>query len=201
MAESKARINLYSPVLGSKSAKTPERPWWLLGLALVIVLFIAGMAAQLVEYWKLTQAIKAREADRAQVLRDQKLLDDKLNLLTSGLSAQVTTASAELVEVINNRLPWVDLFQEMSVRVPDGVWLLRVEVEAMAAPKGKERTRPADKRTIVLSGFARSHQNVGQLLTALEQSPKFKAVSLKFADRRSEKTGEQVNFEISGQLS
>jgi Tfp pilus assembly protein PilN len=86
------------------------------------------------------------------------------------------------------------------VRVPEGVWLLRLNVEVMALPKGKERTRAAQKRTIVLEGFARSHQGVGQLLSGLERSPKFTAVTLKFAERRVDKDGEQVNFQIDGQL-
>lgn len=200
MARPKARINLYSPVLGGSRPRGAGKPWWMLGAALLAVVFVSGMAFQLTERWKVTRAIAAKEAARDQLLRDQQLLDDKLNLLTSGLSTQITSASAELIEVINRRLPWVELFQEMSVRVPDGVWLLRVEIEAMNPPRGREATRASEKRAIVLAGFARSHQNVGQLLSALEQSPKFKAVSLKFADRTADKGSEQVNFEINGQL-
>lgn len=198
----KGRINLYSPVLGPAQSSMPGKPWWLLGVALVAVLFGASVTLRLIERWNLTQAIEAKRKERASIQGNQQLLDDRLNLLTSGLSAQVSTASAALVEVINKRLAWVELFQEMSVRVPDGVWLLHVEIEAMSQPKGgRERTRPTQRRTIRLTGFARSHQSVSQLLSALEQSPKFTAVSLKFANRRMEGGGDQVNFEIQGQLA
>jgi Tfp pilus assembly protein PilN len=202
MAKPKGRINLYRPVLGAGQTQVqmPGKPWWLLGVILVVGLIGVSFALQLVQGWKLSKEIKARQADRDQLRSEQELAASQLKLLTSGLSAQVTTASAELVEVIQRRVEWRELFQEMSVRVPDGVWLVRVKIEAMMPPRGTEGTRAAQKRTIVLEGFARSHQNVGQLLSALEQSPKFAAITLKFADRRVEKAVEQVNFEIDGQL-
>jgi Tfp pilus assembly protein PilN len=200
MARTKTRINLFSPVLAVSQAQVPGKPWWLLGAALVIGWIGVGVGMQLMEGWKLARQITAQKAALEQARQQQQLLDDQLRLLTSGLSSQVTIASAELVDVINRRVAWTELFQEVSVRVPDGVWLLRVDVEVMAQPKGKGRTRVADKKAVVLTGFARSHQSVGQLLSALERSAKFTSVSLKFADRRGERGGEQVNFEINGQL-
>jgi Tfp pilus assembly protein PilN len=201
MARAKQRVNLYRPVLGSSSVSAPKRSLVILGLVLVVAAIVAVAAWDLKKRWELGRAIVAQQTERDQIKAQITTLSDQLKLLTSGMNAQVTTASAELLPLINQRTKWVELFQDMSVRVPDGVWLLKMEVETMRIPSGRGKTRVADKKTIVLSGFARSYQGIGQLLAALEQSPKFASVTLKSAERKADKAGVQVNFEIAGLLS
>ncbi len=200
MARAKHRINLYRPVLGSSSVSAPKRSLVITGLVLLVGAILAVAALDLKKRWELGRAIAAQQAERDQTQAQIATLSDQLKLLTSGTNAQVTTASAELLPLINQRTKWIELFQDMSVRVPDGVWLLRMEVETMTIPSGKGKTRVADKKTIALSGFARSYLTLGQLLMALEQSPKFTSVALKSAERKTDKPGEQVNFEIAGLL-
>jgi len=201
MAQPKQRINLYRPVLVSTSAAAPKSSWMITGLAVLIVAIAAVSAWDLKKRWALNKEIAAQTAERDRVKGQKATLEDQLKLLTSGTNAQVTSASAELLPLISQRTKWVELFQDMSVRVPDGVWLVRMEVETMTIPKGRGRTKVAGKKTIMLAGFARSYLSLGQLLTALEQSPKLSSVLLKSAERKTDKTSEQVNFEIAGELS
>jgi Tfp pilus assembly protein PilN len=201
MAQPYQRINLYRPVLGARTMAAPKRSWMIAGLAVLIMAVVAVLAMDLKKHWELKQEIAAQEVERDRVNGQLTTLADQLELLTGGMTAQVTVTSTELLPLISQRTKWVELFQDMSVRVPDGVWLSRMDVETMKVPKGRGRTTPADKKTIALSGFARSYPMLGQLLTALEQSPKFSSVFLKSAEMKADKMNEQVNFEITGELS
>jgi Tfp pilus assembly protein PilN len=182
---------------------------------LVVILFVlsagVGYAMELKQGWELTRQIRARQAERDRLKQELETLSGRISLLTSGVTSEVSKAPMELLQIVSQRTAWVELFREMSVRVPDGVWLLRIEVDSnkdsvvsrvgQAIQTGSLAPIILPKKKIQLGGFARSHQNVGQLLAALEQSPKFSSVMLKFAERRSEKTGEQVSFEISAEVS
>ncbi|MBI3621374.1 MAG: PilN domain-containing protein [Nitrospirae bacterium] len=197
---SKQRINLYRPVLGTGTIAAPKRSLVIGSMALLIVSIAVVAALDLKKRWELGRAIAAQQAERDQVKAQIATLSDRLTLLTSGMNAQVTTASAELLPLINQRTKWTELFQDMSLRVPEGVWLLKMDVETLNIPVGRGKTKLADKKSITLSGFARSFLGLGQLLMALEQSPKFTSVTLKSAKRKTDKLGEQVDFEIAGVL-
>lgn len=200
MARAKQRINLYRPVLTSGSVAAPKRSLVITGLVLLVGAILAVAALDLKKRWEVSRTIAAQQAERDQIQAQITTLSDQLKLLTSGMNAQVTAASVELLPLINQRTKWIELFQDMSVRVPDGVWLLRMDVETMTIPAGRGKTRVADKKTIALAGFARSYLTLGQLLMALEQSPKFTSVILRSAERKIDKPGELVNFEIAGLL-
>lgn len=200
MAQLKQRINLFRPVLTATSIAAPKRSLVITAMALIVAVIIAVAGMDFKKRWELGRTIAAQQAERDQIKVQIANLSDQLKALTSGLNVQVSTASAELFPLINQRTKWIELFQDMSLRVPDGVWLLRMEVETMTIPAGKGKTKVADKKTITLTGFSRSYLGVGQLLMALEQSPKFASVTLKSAERKTDKLGEQVNFEIAGRL-
>ena len=213
MATPTRRINLYRPTMGAQSARAPQSPWWLMGGVILVVALLAGVGGvEFKQGWQLAQQIKAKQAERDHLKQESETVAGRIALLTSGVTSQVSTASVELLQIMNQRTVWVELFREMSVRVPEGVWLLRVEAETLnragltsrvgqAVQTGSLAPLIAPKKKILLAGFARSHQHVGQLLAALEQSPKFSSVTLKFAERRAEKSGEQVSFEIAAELS
>jgi len=151
--------------------------------------------------WDVIKEISAQKAERDRLYGQLTKLSDQLASLTRGASAQATTASAELLPLISQRTKWIDLFQDVSVRVPDGVWLVRMDVKTLDIPQGRGRTMIAKKKIITLAGFAQSYARVGQLLLALEQSPEFSAVLLKSAERNAADTSERVDFEIAGELS
>jgi len=200
MARPKERINLFRPVLTTRTAVAPKTSW-MVALLVALVLAGAAMAAwDVKKRWDANKAIAEQEAARDRAKQQLETLADQLKLLTSGMTAQISGASTELLPLISQRTKWLDLFQDMSVRVPDGVWLLKMNVETLKIPKTRGRVEKADKKTIALTGFARSYQSLEQLLAALEQSPKFSSVILKSAERKADKAGEQVNFEIAGQL-
>ena len=200
MAKPKTRINLYRPVLATRASTSQHARWWLLGIVLFVVLLGVGYVIELRQGWQLAKKVDAKRADLDQLKTEINGLDGQLKLLTSGVSTDISGASAELVAMLNQRLVWIDLFREMSVRVPEGVWLLRVDVVAMDFSERRRRAAIAPEKTSVLGGFARSHRTVGEMLSALEQSPHFSSVTLKFARQKAGHTGGEVDFEITGQL-
>jgi len=201
MVQPNQRINLYRPVLGVRTMAAPKSSWMFAVLAVLIVGVVGVLAWDLKERWELNQVIAAQEVERDRVKNQLATLADQLKLLTGGITAPVTVASTELLPLISQRTKWVELFQDMSVRVPDGVWLSSMDVETMKIPRDGGQTTPAGRKTIVLSGVARSYPMLGQLLTALEQSPKFSSVFLKSAELKADKMIERVHFEITGELS
>jgi len=201
MVQPNQRINLYRPVLGVRTMAAPKSSWMFAVLAVLIVGVVGVLAWDLKERWELNQVIAAQEVERDRVKNQLATLADQLKLLTGGITAPVTVASTELLPLISQRTKWVELFQDMSVRVPDGVWLSSMDVETMKIPRDGGQTTPAGRKTIVLSGVARSYPMLGQLLTALEQSPKFSSVFLKSAELKTDKMIERVHFEITGELS
>jgi Tfp pilus assembly protein PilN len=201
MALPNQRINLYRQVLSVRTMAAPKSSWMLAVLAALIVAVVGVLAWDLKERWELNTVIAAQEVERDRVKSQLSTLADQLKLLTGGMTAPVTVASTELLPLISQRTKWVELFQDMSVRVPDGVWLSSMDVETMKIPKEGGQTTPAGRKTIVLSGVARSYPVLGRLLTALEQSPKFSSVFLKSAELKDDKMNERIHFEITGELS
>lgn len=201
MAQPNQRINLYRPVLGVRTMAAPKSSWMLAGLAVLVVAVAGVLAWDLKERWELNKAIATQEIERDRVKSQLATLADQLNLLTGGMTAPVTVASTRLLPLISQRTKWVELFQDMSVRVPEGVWLSSMDVETMKIPKQGGQTTPAGRKTIMLSGIARSYPVLGQLLTALEQSPKFSSVFLKSAELKADELNERIHFEITGELS
>lgn len=175
--------------------------WVFLAFATVVLFGLVNFGLGFHEWLKLTREIESRKVDSDALKAEMAALDGQLKMLTSGRTSNVSNASAELLEILNRRPIWVDLFREMSVRVPEGVWLLRAEVVAVDVSKGRGKTKVAPVRTVVLEGFARSHEGVGSLLGELDRSSKFSAIQLKYSTKRPGTTGEDVSFQIQGQLS
>ncbi|HXZ26017.1 MAG TPA: PilN domain-containing protein [Nitrospiria bacterium] len=201
MAQLKQRINLYRPVLTARQAAAPKSSWMVAGLVAFTIATAAVLLWDGAQRWKMEHEIAAREVERDRLNAQLAEVTNQVTPLTSGTNAGATVAPSELPPLLALRTRWIELFQELSVRVPDGVWLLRMDVKTLDLPQGGGRTLAAKKKSITLFGFAQSYQRVGQLLQALEQSPKFSSVLLQSAERKAGEPNERVNFEIAGELS
>jgi hypothetical protein len=201
MAQPNQRINLYRPVLTTRQAAAPKTSWMVPGLVAIVIATAAVLIWDGAQRWKMEHEITTQEVERDRINAQLAGLTGQFNPLTNGTNGRTTSASPELLPLISRRTQWITLFQEMSVRVPDGVWLLRMDVKTLDIPQGRGQILAATKKSITLSGFAQSYLRVGQLLRALEQSPQFSSVLLKSAERKTGEPNERVNFVIAGELS
>lgn len=93
----------------------------------------------------------------------------------SNEAANLDRASQQLVaarQFLKDRSTWTDLFKELSLLVPRGVWLTQL---SNSVKDGQFR--------IMLSGEAPSQQLVAELLGALESSFYFKYSTLQYSEK------------------
>lgn len=178
----KAHVNLLEELT------TPTRPP-VAQLAIVLVMAL-GLLAPIV-LW----GVQVRAANRLDPhIGELKALRDRL-------SQEVTDARQSVQEVAvqsthratpsasSNGTPWSEVLRELSVVVPDGVWLTELE----EAPRQDNATD--DDASVRLRGIATSQSGVVELLTRLETARRFATPTLVYTQQVSEQN-HRVQFEI-----
>ena len=126
---------------------------------------------------------------------------------TSNLANQQTKRVAALQNALNGRIAWDRVLREISLVLPEDVWLSGLTLSApVAAPvvptDGSTDSAPVPAPTttapvtdFTMNGKAFSHQDVAQLLTRLALVPDFSNVTLGHSTRVD--AGARDAFEFS----
>lgn len=91
-------------------------------------------------------------------------------------------------KLVKERIIWSEVLRELSLTIPEDVWLTDLE--------SRDSKRP-DKKEIRMVGFAKSHLDITKFITLLEGSSYLSDISLVYAQKGEEPAG-KVNFEITG---
>jgi Tfp pilus assembly protein PilN len=84
-----------------------------------------------------------------------------------------------LNDVLANRLAWDRVLRDVSLVLPDDVWLSSLRAEAPQAPDaGSEAPSATAGRTLTFTGFTYSQESVARLLRRLGLSPELGNVRL-----------------------
>jgi Tfp pilus assembly protein PilN len=109
-----------------------------------------------------------------------------------------------LGEALANRVAWDRLLRDVSLVLPDDVWLDTLTANAAAPPSADPAAAPAeagaDQSTFTVSGFARKQESVAELLSRLTVLPQVASVQLVSATATEVGGEDVVQFQVSGVL-
>lgn len=103
----------------------------------------------------------------------------------------------EVEGLLHSRILWSEVLRQISLLVPRGVTLTRLEATE-GGPPGL-LSNP-DARGLRFVGSARSHDQITFFIAALEQSRRFSDVSLVYAEKSPDLSPPGVGFELVGHL-
>ena len=178
----KEHINLLQlDILDEKAPGGTSTQKFLLPVSLLLLIFLfAGFHIQDGK----KQIMLQKEVEHILQQRDQLRL--QMETLMTGSTAQgVLKVMGVLDEPeLKEKIIWSRLLQEVSLVVPEGIWMTGFE--------------NGTGQAIQFSGFASSHQNVTHLIASLEASRYFQDVLLEFS--RQNPTEKRVDFSIHTRL-
>lgn len=181
----KEHINLFQPdILEGKVAGDISTQKLLFPLSLLLLIFLfAGFHIQDGK----KQIMLQKEVEHMLHQRDQ--LRRQMEALMSGSISAAEGKSLQANTIFDDpelkeRVAWSRLLQEISLVVPEGIWITALE--------------NATGQTVQFSGFASSHQKVTDLIASLESSRSFQDVLLEFS--RQNPSEKRVDFSIHTRL-
>jgi hypothetical protein len=177
----KEHINLFQPdILEGKIGRGTSTQKFLFPVSLFLLIFLfAGFHIQDGK----KQIMLQKEVERILQQRDQ-LRQQIEGLMGNPVSTTGTGSPLMDDPDLKERIAWSRLLQELSLVVPDGIWMTGFENGA--------------GQTVQFSGFASSHQRVTDLIASLESSRYFQDVLLEFS--RQNPTEKRVDFSIHTRL-
>jgi Tfp pilus assembly protein PilN len=129
----------------------------------------------------------------AKVTKEQQTLDslqarvDALPPAPAGPSAGTTQLASEhsarvaaLSAALSNRVAWDRVFRELSLILPDDVWLTSLNAQAPVSPASSSTPAPTTGQPtgFVMQGHTYSHDGVARLLSRLQLIPDLQHVTL-----------------------
>ena len=210
---SRRHVNFIPPELRPKL----DLPHPLIPVALFIVfiLYSGGSA------WQLHHQAVMNEAELARL--NQVSADLSKQLEENHILEQNNAEFSALQQVLSRKNYWSEIFKELSILIPEGVWLTnfnnhRATPAVVAAvttsttasttttTTAASTTTPATGATetptlqsayLVLKGEATSQDGVAEFLTTLEQSNHFAGVKISFSEREPNIKPVRYRFEFT----
>lgn len=109
------------------------------------------------------------------------------------IEAQQLAAVRKLLE---NRILWSEVIQEVSLIVPEGVWLTRME--SVDSKQGGFFLSQTEK-AVRFVGMGQTQTHINRFISLLERSPRYGSVYLVFAQKGGDDQ-QRVNFELMAGL-
>ena len=156
---------------------------------LIILLLAYGFEKR--EAGKLRKELTGLTARRDSINAEIARLTGEINLASSRHEKSRMEEEERLglvKKLVKERVLWSELIRELSLIVPEEVWLTDLE--------SRDSKRP-DRKEIRMVGLAKSHQDIPKFITLLEGSGYFSDISLIYAQKGDDPTG-KVNFEVKG---
>lgn len=130
------------------------------------------------------------ESERLSEVEKQKksLADEIASLALRNKALELEAVlQKEIKEVLGKRAYWSEVFKELSLLIPPGVWLTDI---ASADGKGASRK-------VSLKGETTSQHKVAEFFRALESSFYLRDVRMKLSERKGEMQPELYSFEFT----
>ena len=126
-------------------------------------------------------AVSSAEAQKADAQQAQTTAQQQLNALqgVSDIYAQVSAREAMLSQAMGDEVDWSTYLSDLSLRIPDHVWLTNLALtQTAAAPAGTTPVVPGTATptaiaTITFGGTAFSHDDVATWLDMLAKEKGF----------------------------
>ncbi|MEK7307218.1 MAG: PilN domain-containing protein [Nitrospirota bacterium] len=167
------------------------------GPAIIIALF-APIIILLLAYGFEKRETVTLKKELANLTSKRDAIKMEIARLTGGIEATVSRREVVRVEeekrldlikrLVRERILWSEVMRELSLTVPEEVWLTDLE---------SRNSKRADRKEVRLVGLAGSHLDLTRFITLLEGSNYFSDISLIYAQKGEDPSG-KVNFEVTG---
>jgi Tfp pilus assembly protein PilN len=165
---------------------------------LLLLAILAGTALEFTRSQSLKEEVRGlnqRKAYITQSMDSIKLETDEILRQSEAASEGNKDSERLLQQLQRERISWATLMREVSVLIPDNVWLTRME--GVQEPQGENSSEPIKSvKELKFVGFGASHMAITRWMSALERSRHFKDISLVFAEKKTDEGQPKVNFEI-----
>ena len=161
-------VNLMPPEIAEKAEL--QRLKAICAAAVAVSLVVVGGL-----YYQAHHGVTSAKSDLATAQSQQSTVQGQVNTLAwvAQTYAQVEAAKAQVAEALGGEIQWSGYLQDLSLTIPDNVWLTNMTVTAAsgsataatAATAGS--TAPAGVATISFTGTARSRDDVARWLESL----------------------------------
>ena len=135
-------------------------------VAIVGALYVHDKSAVSAAQSQLTQAQQAHSAAQSQLSALHSVSD---------VYAQVAAKQAMVSQAMGDEVDWSTYLSDLSLRIPDNVWLLNLQITQSTAPAAPQpgTLTPTGIGTITFSGVAFSHDDVATWLDMLAKEKGF----------------------------
>jgi len=211
----KSTINLIAEVLEGEQFPVEK-------VLLPTALFLPMLFVLLASLWQVVTA-KTLGLQLQQIMQKRDVLTQEVTHLTEEITnfqhqetAERQSEDKKLTAVkglLKDRILWSEVFRDMSLIAPQGVWLTSVDaVEPASAvsgggssglPAGQAGAQPpqtTEGKQVKFTGFANSNAAVTQFISALERSERFTEVALVYSQKNGAPDSQKTSFEIACNL-
>jgi Tfp pilus assembly protein PilN len=192
-------VNLLPRELGRRRRTRAEQAPLVVGLGLLVVVTLALSAAFLMA--------SAKAGDKESELRT---LQHQLEVLPpppkqptpieAGLAGERSARVTALSSALARRVSWDRVLRELSLVLPDDIWLTSLSARSPASPASAAPVAPkapgAEPTGLTINGYTYSHESVARLLSRLSVLPDLSNVQLQRSTLAPVGTQTVVQFTI-----
>jgi len=171
-----------------------------IAVALLGLVLLAGLAAA---YLFTGAGVMSKQGElddlRAQLAELEVPVEEPTSSALAGEGQARTTA---LSAALATRIAWDRILREVSLVVPEDVWLTQLSATTPDAAAGSAGAAPAatpgstSPNSLTAVGFAGSQESVALLLSRLESIPELTTVQLQASTRTEGETGRAYSFTV-----
>jgi Tfp pilus assembly protein PilN len=169
------------------------------GLAAVFFLYMSASVISTVSTMHNSEAELAKVEAQSS---DLKLKIESMGAAKTRLKLEESLGSMR--KILAKKNYWSAVFREMSVLIPEGVWLTGFsdhKEKAKPEPRGTRNpaaaVAPAEPDVLLIKGESSSQEMIAQFLVGLEKSHHFAGVQLMFTEKETDVRPSRYKFQFS----
>lgn len=181
--------------------RTKQKTQWIVLLPVFAALLLTGLLSAV--FLSASGKVKSRQAELTGLKAELAAVptpDVSKVQSQNALAAEKDTRVAALNAALSRRVAWDRVFRELSLVLPDDVWLTTVAAKAPVSSSVATATAPTTGAVaatgFTLDGYTYSHAAVARLLSRLAVIPDLVNVQLQQSQLTKVGTAEVVHFTI-----
>lgn len=173
-----------------------------LAIALLGLVLLAGLAAAYLFTGADVMSKQGKLDDLRTQLAELEVPSEKPTSVAPALASEGQARTTALSAALAIRIAWDRVLREVSLVVPDDVWLTQISASTPGAAQGGAATTPVtptsstSPNSIAAVGYAGSHESVALFLSRLESIPELTTVQLQASTGADGDTGRVYSFTI-----
>jgi Tfp pilus assembly protein PilN len=185
----------------------PQKRQWIVLVPVVLAVIMTGVFSAM--YLSASGKVKDKEATLGQLQDELHAIPtpdaDKIKT-QSALAADKQARVTALSTALSRRVAWDRVFRELSLVLPDDVWLTSIAAKApvpsstAAAPPPPAPGSATAANAVTLDGYTYSHPAVARLLSRLSVIPDLLNVQLQQSTLTEVGTAQAVHFVIAADV-